>query len=146
MAASYVLAPDSMHLYTTWGRGRMGSAASPGGVFAAGVAEGVLRYQNCDACGRAVFYPRFLCPFCGSLTLTWRESAGRGSVYAQTWVHSRSGGYSVALVDLDEGFRLMSSIVGADPGDIATGMRVLLDTDVLEGEPRLVFRLVGHVA
>lgn len=118
----------------------MTAASSPGAVFAAGVAEGVLRYQRCDDCARAVFYPRVLCPFCGSEQLRWHNSAGRGAVYANTWVAGRTGGHSVALVDLDEGFRMMSSVTAAAPEAVRTGMRVVGQVDTAGDEPRVVFR------
>ena len=118
-------------------------ADGPAAVYAAGVGKGLLRYQRCDDCDRAVFYPRVLCPFCGSQSLRWYESAGRGVIYAHTWVARRDGGYSVALVDLDEGYRMMSSVVGALPEMICTGMRVVSHVDVADGEPRVVFSLDG---
>ena len=119
----------------------MTSSSPPGDVFANGVAEGRLRFQRCGECARAVFYPRVLCPHCGSQSLRWHDSAGRGVLYAHTWVANREGGYSVALVDLDEGFRMMSSIVGAEPALIKTGMRVRSEVDVDDPSPRVVFRL-----
>lgn len=121
----------------------MTSVPAPAEVFAAGVSERRLRYQRCDDCGRAVFYPRVLCPFCGSLSLRWLDSGGRGSIYAQTWVATRDGGYSVALIDLDEGFRMMSSVLGAEPGLIRSGLRVVTDYDVVDRAPRVVFLLDG---
>jgi uncharacterized OB-fold protein len=82
---------------------------------------GKLLYQHCDACSAAVWYPRATCPACGSGRLEWRESARRGTVYSFTRL-LRPGNagraadvpYSVALVDLDEGIRVL--------GDLADGV------------------------
>ncbi len=78
-----------------------------------------LMYQKCNACQTIIFYPRRHCPSCGSLDTTWHESQGRGKVYTFGIVmKSRHpafkdlGPYAVALVDLDEGFRMMTNIVG----------------------------------
>ena len=66
-------------------------------------------YQFSPEAGRAVFYPRMLCPFTGSDRLEWRISKGLGTVYATTVVHPIEGKpFNVALIDCDEGFRLMS--------------------------------------
>ncbi len=121
----------------------MPEESSPATVFARGVANGRLRYQHCDDCNRAVFYPRVLCPFCGSQSLRWCDSPGHGVIYAHTWVASRDGGYSVALVDLDEGFRMMSSVVGVAPEAIRTGVGVTSHVELGDGEPRVVFSLDG---
>ncbi len=95
-----------------------------------GVAEGELRYQRCDACDAAVFYPRALCPECGAPNPAWAVSAGNGTVYACSTVHrappafADQAPYTVLLVDLDEGFRMMSRLVDAEPDSVAIGNRV----------------------
>lgn len=68
-----------------------------------------LHFQRCGACGVLLAYPRVLCPGCGSRDLGWEESAGRGTVYSATVVHSREGSHGVLLVDLDEGVRVMAA-------------------------------------
>ena len=84
-----------------------------------------LAYQfSCEA-GRAVFYPRVLCPFTGSDQLEWRISKGLGTVYATTVVHPAEGKpFNVALIDCDEGFRMMSRVEDIDPLQVKIGMRV----------------------
>ena len=91
-----------------------------------------LVYQVND-CGEVVFYPRKYCLECGSENTDWRVSKGEGEVYTFSVVmQSRHpafadlGPYAVAYVDLDEGFRIMTNIVGvANPvEDIHCGMRV----------------------
>jgi uncharacterized protein len=91
------------------------------------LARGELAYQFSRDAGRAVFYPRVLCPFTGSDQLEWRISKGLGTVYATTVVHPAEGKpFNVALVDCDEGFRLMSRVEGIAPEQVRIGQRVRL--------------------
>jgi len=85
--------------------------------------EGKLAYQYDAEAQRAVFHPRVVSPYGG--TLEWRISSGRGLVYATTWISPRNGEpYNVALVQMDEGFRLMSRVAGVDPREVRIGDRV----------------------
>jgi uncharacterized OB-fold protein len=87
--------------------------------------RGELAYQFSPAANRAVFYPRVLCPFTGSDRLEWRVSAGTGTVHATTVVYPPEGApYNVALIDCDEGFRLMSRVEDVAPDAVKIGMRV----------------------
>ena len=92
-------------------------------------------YQRCEDCGAAIHPRRMLCPACGSRRLADERSAGVGVVYSTTTVHAREGSHNVALVDLDEGFRVMSEVVGIAPDDVQIGMGVRARDD---GE-RIVF-------
>ncbi len=80
-----------------------------------------LRVQRCDDCGEAFFYPRNVCPACLSDRLTWVPASGRGRLHSFTIVHAGIATpplplpYVVAIVELDEGPRLMSNLVGVDP-------------------------------
>ncbi|MGE0068295.1 MAG: Zn-ribbon domain-containing OB-fold protein [Solirubrobacterales bacterium] len=115
---------------------------SPLAGYQLGLAEAELRFQRCGGCGDAVFYPRVLCPHCGATELSWETSAGFGSVYATTTMAVARGQepYNVALIDLDEGFRMMSRVDGVDPRDVEIGARVRIAI-VDEGGPLPVFRL-----
>jgi uncharacterized protein len=98
---------------------------SPLTVYQAGLERGELVYQWSPEANRAVFYPRVICPFTGSNRLEWRVSAGLGTVYATTVTHPREGApYNVALIDCDEGFRLMSRVEDIAPEAVQIGMRV----------------------
>ena len=98
---------------------------SPLATYQAHLEKGELAYQWSPEAGRAVFYPRVICPFTGSDRLEWRVSAGLGTVYATTVVHPREGAtYNVALIDCDEGFRLMSRVEGIAPEAVKIGIRV----------------------
>lgn len=103
---------------------------SPYGVFLKHVKKGELAYQMCTDDGRAVFYPRVTAPGSGSPNLEWRVSKGFGTVYSTTVVHYRNEPpINVALIDLDEGFRMMSRVEGVDPMDVKIGMRVKVRMD-----------------
>jgi uncharacterized OB-fold protein len=92
--------------------------------------SGVLAFQRCADCGVAVFYPRVLCPLCGGKDLAWETSSGRGVIYATTAVHRRDGDpYNVVLVDLEEGFRMMSRVDGVPAERVEVGARVMLRVD-----------------
>jgi hypothetical protein len=98
--------------------------ASPGATYAAHCARGELAYQVDVETGAAVFFPRVMAPGTGA-ALAWRVSAGLGTVYATTVVHTKGEApHNVALVDVDEGFRMMSRIEGIDPMEVKIGMRV----------------------
>ncbi|GAT07475.1 OB-fold domain-containing protein [Mycolicibacterium novocastrense] len=81
-----------------------------------------LVMQRCDACRRLVWYPRHVCPHCGGLALQWEQLSGQGVVHAVS-VHHRAAHpafadrvpYSVVLVDLAEGARIMSNVFGPPP-------------------------------
>ena len=96
-----------------------------------------LHFQRCRVCASAVHPPRPMCPGCGSGDLGWEESAGHGPVYSTTAVHAREETYNVAIVDLDEGVRVMSAVAGAPPDTVPIGARV---RGRVEGD-RLVFDL-----
>ena len=90
-----------------------------------------LVVQWCTDCDRAVYYPRHVCPGCLGGSLEWRPSVGTGTVYAVTVEHrpqdprlSDRAPYAVALVDVDDGWRTMTNVVGVDPAQLKVGCRV----------------------
>jgi uncharacterized protein len=104
--------------------------------------EGRLLLPWCTACARPVWYPREVCPRCLGSTLEWRESQGRGVVYACTVEHKAqtqalAAPYVVALVELDEGVRLLSNVVGRPPERVAVGDRVRVTWEPLSDGRRL---------
>ena len=101
-----------------------------------------LKYQKCDDCKGVVFFPRSHCAACGSSKLSWHTSKGEGTVYTYSVVRLNRhpsffdlGPYAIAYVDLDEGFRIMTNVVGvADPlNDVKIGMRVKVRWEDQEG-------------
>lgn len=80
-----------------------------------GIARGVVRFQHCEACGAAQTLSRFACARCGSEQLVWQDASGAGTVYAVTVVTRAPTDafralvpYTLLLVDLDEGARVMA--------------------------------------
>jgi uncharacterized OB-fold protein len=96
-----------------------------------------LHFQRCAACTAAVHPPRTLCPRCGATSLAWKETAAAGTVYSTTAVHTREETYNVALVDLDEGYRVMTTVRGTEPDAVPIGARVQGRVE----DDRLVFDL-----
>jgi len=91
------------------------------------LADGRFEIQRCAACGKHVFYPRVLCPHCGSDRLGWVAPSGRGTVYSTTIVRRKpadGGDYNIVLVDLEEGVRLLSRVAGIAPEQVKIGMAV----------------------
>lgn len=98
---------------------------SPLGIYNEHLQRGELAYQFSPEAGQAVFYPRVICPYTGSENLEWRISKGLGTVHATTVVHPAQGDpYNVCLIDVDEGFRLMSRVEDMDPMAVKIGLRV----------------------
>ena len=101
-------------------------------------AEGRLDIQRCKSCSRHIFYPRAICPYCGALGPEWVTAVGSGEVYSYTVVHrappefADEAPYVIALVDLDEGVRMMTRLVDVDPKEVRVGLRVQV---VFAGEP-----------
>ena len=83
-----------------------------------GAAAGELRIQRCTDCGKPFFYPRSSCPFCGSAAVEWFTATGRATLYSYTITHRAAPGfeedtpYAIAVVQLEEGPRMMANIVG----------------------------------
>jgi uncharacterized OB-fold protein len=114
--------------------------AAPAEVYRHYLESGELGFQRCTRCGAAVFYPRVLCPVCGGASLEWHTSGGRGTVYATTAVYRRDAEpYNVALVDLDEGFRMMSRVEGVPAEEVKIGARVTLEINRNDDGPTPVF-------
>lgn len=92
-----------------------------------------LRYQKCDACGTVVWHPRRHCTGCTAGKLSWHTASGRGTIYTFSVVRQSYHPffrtlvpYAVAWIDLDEGPRLLSNVVGVDDpsAELACGQRV----------------------
>jgi uncharacterized OB-fold protein len=111
------------------------TAASPLATYIAHLKRGELGYQFSPSLGQAVFYPRVIAPKTGAADLEWRVSKGLGTVHATTVVHAQGGAtHNVCLVDVDEGFRMMSRVEDIDPRQVKIGMRVKFRVHAAEGE------------
>jgi uncharacterized OB-fold protein len=101
------------------------ATTSPLAAYNEHLKRGELGYQFSPSLNRAVFYPRVIAPVTGADDLEWRISKGLGTVHATTVVHPQQGAsYNVCLVDVDEGFRMMSRVEDVPPTDVKIGMRV----------------------
>lgn len=82
-----------------------------------GTREGELRLQRCDECEQVYFPPRPLCPKCGSASVSVVAASGRARLYSYVINHRRGPGfeppYAIAVVELEEGPRMMTNIVDA---------------------------------
>jgi len=93
--------------------------------------RGVLQVQECRACSRRQFYPRELCRECWSRDLHWVVCSGRAVVHSYTVCHvAPHPAFAdrlplvVAIVDLEEGVRMTTSIVGCEPSAVYIGLPV----------------------
>ncbi len=88
--------------------------------FFEGTAHGELRIQRCAACAKAFFYPRSGCPHCGSTDVAWERASGRARLHTYVINHRAAPGfedqvpYAIAVVELEEGPRMMTNVVGVD--------------------------------
>jgi len=90
-----------------------------------------LTVQRCLECGQPRFYPRAICPRCGSDRTEWMDCEGTGTVYSYTVVYrppseafAADVPYVVAVVELSEGPHLMTNVVGCPPDQVTVGMPV----------------------
>lgn len=100
-----------------------------------------LVIQRCRRCDRHVFHPRSTCPHCGAVELAWEQVSGRGTIYTFTVArrppHPRFADrvpLVVAIVELDEGPRLTTNIVGCPPDTVRIGMDVEVHFEDLNDE------------
>jgi len=101
-----------------------------------GCKRGELLYQFCLGCNRSQFYPRQHCVDCQGARLEWRVSRREGTIYtftnvsrAPTAAFRANSPYIVALIDLDEGFRMMMNIRGTPAERLEIGQRVTVRFD-----------------
>ena len=107
-----------------------------------GCRRGELLLPWCLACGRPHFFPREFCPLCLATTLEWRRASGRGRVWSHSTVRLSFWGrafddalpYVVAIVELDEGVRLVSNVVGCPPDQVHIGLPVEVVFDAVTPE------------
>ena len=114
-------------------------------------AEGRLVLAHCDACDTVIWYPKACCPRCGPGSVSWQQAAGTGTVYSFTVVRRAPGAFAdavpfvVAYVELDEGPRVLTNVVGCDPDQVFIGQSVrVVFADTGEGSARRPFRPYPH--
>ena len=115
----------------------------PDAVFSQAMANGEFRIQQCQGCDKHIFYPRIVCPHCGSNNLAWVTPSGKATVYSTSIPRQKpeqGGSYNISLVDLAEGPRLMSRVVDIDPEEVKIGMAVTAFVSEIDGVPVVLFR------
>jgi uncharacterized OB-fold protein len=112
-----------------------------------------MQLQKCGDCGRHVFYPRAVCPHCFSKNLAWTPASGRGRLHTfalsyqpPSQAFAGEVPYIIALVELEEGVRMMSTLVGVppDPEKVRIGMPLeIVYDDVTDAVTLPKFRPAG---
>jgi uncharacterized protein len=99
--------------------------------FFAGGTEGTLKLQRCLRCQALIYYPRLVCPSCLSPDYQWETLSGRGTVFsfAIVWRPSHPAfadliPITLAIVELEEGPQMVTTLVGCPPDDVEIGMDV----------------------
>lgn len=118
---------------------------TPDAHFKEGLAAGEIRLQCCTSCDTHIFFPRVLCPVCHGTELDWVISSGKGTVYTFTTARQRpekGGDYNVAMVELNEGVRMMTQVDG-DPMSVKIGMPVTAYVGEIDGVPAVLCRQEG---
>lgn len=110
-------------------------------VYWAAAASGELLFQECPSCGHRQFYPRAMCAACGGTT-DWRQASGRGTIHTYTVIRQNWAmpfrelqPYVVAMIELDEGPRMMTNVTDVEIEHVHIGMPV--ECYVVEVEPGL---------
>ena len=103
-----------------------------------GAARGELLIKRCDGCKTLWHPPRPMCPNCFSTSMVPQRMSGRGTVYSWAMpIHPFPHGFAappiVVLIDLEEGPRIVSNLIGIDPRDIRNGMPVTVTFAATDG-------------
>ncbi|WP_372921278.1 Zn-ribbon domain-containing OB-fold protein [Roseovarius sp.] len=116
-------------------------AAGPDRIYRDHLDTGDIKVQRCVSCAEHFFPPRVMCPECRSRDHVWVDVAGGGEIYSASVVRrkpERGGDYSIVIVDLDEGVRMMSTVTDAVPTEVAIRQRVQLGIGNLDGEKAVI--------
>lgn len=103
-----------------------------------------LRFQRCDDCLTWRHIPRDMCAKCGSLKWQWAQSSGKGTLFSWTTAtqpmmsqFAESVPYSPAIVELEEGVRMVTWLVGVKPEELQLGMPLQVAFDDVTPEVTL---------
>jgi hypothetical protein len=113
-----------------------------------GLKERKLLLRHCNACGRDHYYPRPFCPTCWSDDVSWKEASGRGKLYTYSVVHvndlppfNERVPYVAAIVELDEGPRVMTNVEGVPFDELRADMTVTVEYKAISDDVTIpVFR------
>lgn len=114
--------------------------------------DGRLLIKRCGDCGKPHYYPRPFCPHCWSENVDWEPASGRATLYTWSTVHINDLPpfrdrlpYVAAIVDLEEGPRMVTNIVDCDPDTLTVGMPVEVTFQQQTDEVTVpMFRPVGQ--
>lgn len=109
-----------------------------------GCKGGKLLVQRCRDCEGLTFPPQPVCTRCLSPDTEWVEGAGRGAVYsyAVVWrpqTPAFKAPYVVAIIDLDEGYQMLSNVIDCEPSTVQVGMRVQVEFRIMSREITLPY-------
>jgi uncharacterized OB-fold protein len=103
--------------------------------------EGRFVLRSCSDCGLAHHYPRPFCPECWSDNVEWIDATGRATLYTWSIVHvnplppfNERLPYVAAVVELEEGPKMMTNVIDCDPGSLEVGMALVVDFKTLTDE------------
>lgn len=120
----------------------MKNACSPERQYRELMRQGRFALQKCAGCDAWIFYPRAICPQCGSTELVFTDTDGDGVVFSCTTVRNPNAlgrEYNISLIQLDVGCRLLSRVESIDPDKVRIGMKVKARIAVQDARPLLVF-------
>jgi len=108
--------------------------------------EGRLAFQRCDDCGAWRHLPRYMCARCGSERSSWQASSGRGKIFSWTITHqamhpafAHEVPYVIAVVELEEGVRLVSRLRGIAPKDVRLDLPVEVELEPVSDDIALPY-------
>jgi uncharacterized protein len=97
--------------------------------------EGEFLLRHCNDCGKPHYYPRAICPLCGSANTDWKPGAGTGTIFSCSVLRRTDAPYCLAYVELDEGPVILSNIVDTDLDAVRIGQRVrVVFKDSIDGQ------------
>ncbi len=112
----------------------------PEAVYRAYLKTGRFMIQRSPSTGAHIFYPRVSAPMSGAADLEWVEASGFGVIYSITVNRAKASSHNVAIVELDEGPRLMTNIEGVETAAIGTRVRARIVE--IDGEAAVVFGII----
>jgi uncharacterized protein len=112
-------------------------------AFWAAAKDGKLMLGSCKSCGEKHYYPRGMCPHCGSSNVELTQSNGKGEIYSWSVLRRAKPPYAIAYVTLEDGPTMMTNIIEADLDALSIGQKVELKfspTEEAGGAPVPTFK------
>jgi uncharacterized OB-fold protein len=119
------------------------TVGGPEAQFRAFLKQGRFMIQRSRSTGKHVYYPRVAVPGSGETDLDWVEAAGTGTVYATTVNRTRDGNTNLAIIELDEGPRMMSRVEGVPAETVKIGQRVRARIAVEDAAEIILFEAIA---